>query len=88
MEHLIKLVQTISATARAPPDQEPQRDEEDGEPILPIPTLEEHNNFDERHGRDSLVQGLGWDSLDLNLVKNYRKRMISVIANKCFCTKY
>uniref|UniRef100_A0A8C7JWT5 Transposase n=1 Tax=Oncorhynchus kisutch TaxID=8019 RepID=A0A8C7JWT5_ONCKI len=23
-----------------------------------------------------------------NLVKNYRKRMISVIANKCFCTKY
>ena len=23
-----------------------------------------------------------------NLVKNYRKRMISVIANKGFCTKY
>ena len=23
-----------------------------------------------------------------NLVKNYRKHMISVIANKCFCAKY
>ena len=23
-----------------------------------------------------------------NLVKNYRKRMITVIANKGFCTKY
>ena len=29
-----------------------------------------------------------WAKIPANLVKNYRKCMISVIANKGFCTKY